>query len=107
MAPPSMVMYINSSIVNNILDAIWYDMLNIANKGAAEYGIISLRFGYTGSGGATMKRATAQQRKQQRHDKEGSGGATMKAAAAQRGRQNWRRDNEGSGNGTIKRAAAH
>ncbi len=40
MAPPSMVMYINSSIVNNILYAIWNDMLNIANNGAAEYGNI-------------------------------------------------------------------
>jgi hypothetical protein len=40
MAPPSMVMYINSSIVNNILYAIWYDMLNIANNGTAEYGNI-------------------------------------------------------------------
>jgi hypothetical protein len=37
---PSMVMYINSSIVNNILYAIWYDMLNIANNGAAKYGNI-------------------------------------------------------------------
>ncbi len=35
MAPPSMVMYINSSIVNNIVP-----MLNIANNGAAEYGNI-------------------------------------------------------------------
>ncbi len=40
MAPPSMVMYIKSSIVNNIFYAIWYDMLNIANNGAAEYGNI-------------------------------------------------------------------
>ena len=27
---------VNSSIVNNILYAIWYDILNIANNGAAE-----------------------------------------------------------------------
>ncbi len=40
MAPPSMVIYINSSIVNNILYAIWYDNLNIDNNGAAEYGNI-------------------------------------------------------------------
>jgi hypothetical protein len=40
MVPPSMVMYINSSIVNNILYAIWYDMFNIANNGSAEYGNI-------------------------------------------------------------------
>jgi hypothetical protein len=69
-------MYISSSIVNNILYAIWYDMLNIA------------------------------QQRQQRHDKEGSSGVRMKAAAARQGRQNWRRNNEGSGGATIKRAAA-
>jgi hypothetical protein len=32
--------YIYNSIVNKILYAIWYDMLNIANNGAAEYGNI-------------------------------------------------------------------
>ncbi len=40
MVPPSMVVYINSSIVNNVLYAIWYDMLNIANNGTAQYGNI-------------------------------------------------------------------
>ncbi len=35
-----MVIYINSSIVNNILYAIWYDILNIANNGTAKYGNI-------------------------------------------------------------------
>ncbi len=64
--------------------------------------VLSSRFGYTGSGGATMKRAGAQQQRQQWHNKEGSGGTTMKAAAAQQGRQNRRRDNEGSGGATIK-----
>jgi hypothetical protein len=36
-----MVIYINSSIVNNILYAIWYYILNIANNGTAEYGTIN------------------------------------------------------------------
>jgi hypothetical protein len=45
MALPSMVIQksrttVNSSIVNNILYTIWYDMLNIANNSAAEYGNI-------------------------------------------------------------------
>ncbi len=66
MVPPSMVMYINSSIVNNILYAIWYDMLNIANNGATEYGIILKVWVH---------------RERQRND-EASGGVTMKAAAA-------------------------
>ncbi len=70
MALPSMVIQksrttvntVNSSIVNNILYAIWYDMLNIANNGAAEYGNIHW---------------------QQQRNKEGrTGGATMKGAAA-------------------------
>jgi hypothetical protein len=54
---------VNSSIVNNILYAIWYDMLNIANNGAAKYGNI--------------------QRQQQRNEEGRTGGATMKGAAAQ------------------------
>jgi hypothetical protein len=66
MAPPSIVIYINSSIVNNILYAIWYDMLNIANNGTAKYGIILKIWVH---------------REGWRND-EASGGATTKAAAA-------------------------
>ncbi len=78
-------MYINSSIVNNILYAIWYDMLNIANNGANEYGIILKVWAH----------------KERRRNNEASGGVTTKAAAARQGRQR-RRDNEGSGSGTRK-----
>jgi hypothetical protein len=85
MAPPSMVMYINSSIVNNILYAISYDMLNIANNGAAKYGIILEVWIH----------------REQRHNNEASGGATTKAAAARQGRQQWC-DDEGSGSVTRK-----
>ncbi len=85
-------MYINSSIVNNILYAIWYDMLNIANIGAAEYGIFlqvwvhrEQRCNNEASSGATTKAAAAQQGRQQQRDNEGSGSATRKAEpAAQR-----------------------
>jgi hypothetical protein len=37
MAPPSIVIYINSIIVNNILYSICYDILNIANNGAINH----------------------------------------------------------------------
>jgi hypothetical protein len=84
-------MYINSSIVNNILYAIWYDMLNIANNGAAKYGIIlkvwvhrEWRCNNEASGGATTKAAVAQQGRQRRHNNEGSGSATRKAEPAAR-----------------------
>ncbi len=66
MAPPSMVMYINSSIVNNILYAIWYDMLHNANNGAAEYGIILKVWVH----------------RERRPNDEASSGTTKKAAAA-------------------------
>jgi hypothetical protein len=85
MAPPSMVMYINSSNFNNILYAIWYDMLNIANNGAAEYGIILKVWVH----------------REQRRNNEASGGVMTKAAAARQGRQQ-RRGNEGSGSATRK-----
>jgi hypothetical protein len=84
-------MYINSSIVNNILYAIWYDMLHIANNGAAKYGIIlevwvhrERRRNNEASGGATTKAAVARQGRQQRRDNEGSGSATRKAEPAAR-----------------------
>jgi hypothetical protein len=85
-------MYINSSIVNNILYAIWYDMLNnIANNGAAKYGIIlkvwvhrEWRRNNEASGGTTTKAAAARQGKQRRHNDEGSGSATRKAELAAR-----------------------
>ena len=83
-------MYINSSIVNNILYAIWYDMLHIANNGAVEYGIILKVWVH----------------RERRRNDEASGGVTTKAAAARQGRQNGRRDNEGRGGATIQRAAA-
>ncbi len=86
-----MVMYINSSIVNNILYAIWYDMLHIANDGAAKYGIIlevwvhrEQRRNNEASGGTTTKAAAARQGMQQRHDDEGSSSATRKAEPAAR-----------------------
>ena len=86
MAPPSMVIYIINSIVNKILYAIWYDMLNIANNGAAKYGNIQRQQqrdeeGRTGD--ATMKGAAAQQLREQRLNDEVSGGVTRKAAGAQ------------------------
>jgi hypothetical protein len=85
MVPPSMVMHINRSIVNNILYAIWYDMLNIANNGATKYGIILEVWVH---------------RERQCKD-EASGGATTKAAAARQGRQ-WWRDDESSRSATKK-----
>jgi hypothetical protein len=79
MAPPSMVLYINSSIVNNMLYTIWYDILNIANNGAANYGNIQK------SRSATKKAAAVRQGRQRRRNNEGSSSTTRKAEpAAQR-----------------------
>ncbi len=69
-------MYIHSSIVNNIMYAIWYDIINIANNGAADYGNIQK------SRSATTKAAAARQGRQQRRDNKGSGSATRKAEPA-------------------------
>ncbi len=85
-------MYINSSIVNNILYAIWYDMINIANNGTAKYGIILKVWVHRerqckdkASGGAATKAAVAGQGRQRRRNNEGSDSATRKAeSAAQR-----------------------
>ncbi len=85
MALPSMVIYINSSIVNNILYAIWYDILNIAKNGATKHGIILKVWVH----------------RERRRKDEASGGATTKAAVARQGRQ-LRRNNEGSGSATRK-----
>jgi hypothetical protein len=93
MALPSMVIQksrttvntVNSSIVNNILYAIWYDMLNIANNGAAKYGNIQRqrqRDEEGRTGGTKMKGAAARQLREQRLNNEVSGGVTKKAAAA-------------------------
>ncbi len=60
-------------------------MLNVANNGAAEYGIILEVWVH----------------REQRHNDEASGGAMTKAAAVRQGRQR-RRDDEGSGSATRK-----
>jgi hypothetical protein len=75
----------NSSIVNNILYAIRYDMLNIAKNGAAEYGNIQRqrqRDEEGRTGGTTIKGAAAQGLRERRLNNEVSGGVTRKAAAA-------------------------